>query len=144
MAVIAHNKYTLKTLHDEIDLFDRKLAHMLKYESFATDAARKSSASKLQAKRDLLARTARQMAEEGIEFKPSDLPRSFREGEEEAVSASETPAPTDTAAVMPELPAGVPASMAPRSFPSPFAGTVLDGQAHVVEAYKRSRAKLSS
>ncbi len=144
MAVIAHNKYTLKTLHDEIDLFDRKLAHMLKYESFATDAARKSSASKMQAKRDLLARTARQMAEEGIEFKPSDLPRSFREDEEESVNTSAEPAATDKAAVMPELPAGVPSSMAPRSFPSPFAGTVLDGQAHVVEAYKRSRAKLSS
>ena len=71
MAAPAHTKYFLKTLHEEIDLFDRKLAHMLKYEAFANDAARKSSASKMQAKRELLARTARQLASEGIEFKPS-------------------------------------------------------------------------
>jgi hypothetical protein len=145
MATLAHNKYTLKTLHEEIDLFDRKLAHMLKYESFATDAARKSSASKMQAKRDLLARTARQMAEEGIEFSPSDLPRSFREGEEPHTAAAEPAArPTDTAAPAEhQVSADAPGSTSAR-FQSPFAGTVLDGQAHVVEAYKRSRAKLSS
>ena len=144
MAVIAHNKYTLKTLHEEIDLFDRKLAHMLKYESFATDAARKSSASKMQAKRDLLVRTARQMAEEGIEFKNSDLPRSLRDGEE-ALPTAVDPAPSETASpALPNIASGTASTSASRSFASPFAGTVLDGQAHVVEAYKRSRAKLSS
>ena len=140
MAAPAHNKYVLKSLHEEIDLFDRKLAHMLKYEAFATDAARKSSTGKLQAKRDLLARTARQLASEGIEFQESDLPRSFREASAE---------PTDTAAVQaPELsaaaaPVNVPAPHALRSFPSPFAGTVLDGQANV-EEYKRSRGKAAA
>ena len=144
MAAPAHTKYFLKTLHEEIDLFDRKLAHMLKYEAFATDAARKSSASKMQAKRELLAKTARQLASEGIEFKTSDLPRSFRGDEEAAeVPTAASPAAVDTVATaeaQPE-PSG---TSSPRSFPSPFAGTVLDGQAHVVEAYKRSRAKLSS
>ena len=80
MATPAHDKYYLKTLHEEIDLFDRKLAHMLKYDSFATEAERVASAHKMNAKRELLARTARQLASEGIEFKPSDLPRSFRTG----------------------------------------------------------------
>ncbi len=143
MAAPAHTKYFLKTLHEEIDLFDRKLAHMLKYEAFATDAARKSSASKMQAKRELLARTARQLASEGIEFKHSDLPRSFRSDDEAPESSVAAVAPTDTAAAVADMPEPS-ASTSPRSFPSPFAGTVLDGQAHVVEAYKRSRAKLSS
>ncbi len=145
MAAPAHNKYVLKSLHEEIDLFDRKLAHMLKYEAFATDAARKSSTGKLQAKRDLLARTARQLVSEGIEFSPSDLPRSFRtDTEATALSTAQAsmpelavPASADGAAT--EAPAPIPL----RSFPSPFAGTVLDGQAHV-EAYKRNRGKLSS
>ncbi len=143
MAAPAHTKYFLKTLHEEIDLFDRKLAHMLKYEAFANDAARKSSASKMQAKRELLARTARQLASEGIEFKPSDLPRSFRNGDEMPGDAIPSAAPTDTAATARHT-AEPSAMTSPRSFPSPFAGTVLDGQAHVVEAYKRSRSKLSS
>ena len=141
MAAPAHNKYVLKSLHEEIDLFDRKLAHMLKYEAFATDAARKSSTGKLQAKRELLAKTARQLASEGIEFNPSDLPRSFRS--DSGDGGTDTVAPEQTVRAASEMPTQAPASSPLRAFPSPFAGTVLDGQAHV-EAYKRSRAKLSS
>ena len=86
------------------------------------------------------------MADEGIEFKSSDLPRSFRDGEEPQADAAPASATTDTAAAaMPEAGSDAASSNpSPRSFQSPFAGTVLDGQAHVVEAYKRSRAKLSS
>ncbi|MGI4829995.1 MAG: hypothetical protein ACRYFU_17625 [Janthinobacterium lividum] len=132
MATPAHDKYYLKTLHDEIDLFDRKLAHMLKYDTFATDAERVASAGKLNAKRELLAKTARQLVSEGIEFKTADLPRSFRtddtvvEPKAEAVAATEVPVFKPATAV--------------RQFPSPFAGTVLDGKASI-QAYKRERAK---
>ncbi|MGA7156289.1 MAG: hypothetical protein WBY53_05560 [Acidobacteriaceae bacterium] len=72
------SKYQLKTLHAEIDLYDRRLAHLLKFEVFATDAARAAAVRKLTLKRDPLVATARRLAEEGVEFKQSELPRSFR------------------------------------------------------------------
>lgn len=97
MATQARDKYFLKSLHEEIDLFDRKLAHLQKFETFASDKERDTAAQKMTTKREQLARTARQLAEEGIEFKPTDLPRSFRpEGEiAEAKPAvvEEAPAP---------------------------------------------------
>lgn len=132
MATPAHDKYYLKSLHEEIDLFDRKLAHLLKYDSFATDAERKASAGKLSAKRELLARTARLLVSEGIEFKPSDLPRSFRTADTEAE-------PQQAAAVDEDQ---VPALQraAAKRFPSPFAGTALDG-AMGLQEYKRTRSK---
>ena len=138
MATPNPDKYYLKTLHEEIDLFDRKLAHMLKYDSFATDAERVSATNKLNSKRELLVKAARQLANDGIEYKPSDLPRSFRTGEPLAV-APETAVPT-----APELPAEKAAILktgaSARQFPSPFAGTVLDG-ASTILAYKRGRLK---
>jgi hypothetical protein len=72
------DKHFLKTVHQEIDLFDRKLAHLNRFEVFASDADRDTAARKMNSKRELLVRTARKLAGEGIEFKDSDLPRSFR------------------------------------------------------------------
>jgi len=72
------DKYYLKSLHEEIDLFDRKLVHMAKFETFATDAARETAIGKLTTKRATLAKAAQKLAEDGIEFNPSELPRSFR------------------------------------------------------------------
>lgn len=132
MATPAHDKYYLKSLHQEIDLFDRKLAHLLKYDSFATDAERKASAGKLSAKRELLARTARQLANEGIEFKPSDLPRSFRTPEMAMEQQDVAVVIEDQAPVLQRAPA--------KRFPSPFAGTALDGATGLQE-YKRTRTK---
>lgn len=135
MATPTHDKYYLKTLHDEIDLFDRKLAHMLKYDSFKTDAERLSATNKLNTKREQLAKTARQLASEGIEYKPSDLPRSFRTGDEPAEVKPDITA--TIAALPPEVVKSTPAA---RPFPSPFAGTVLDGEGTIM-AYKRGRLK---
>ncbi len=132
MATPTHDKYYLKTLHEEIDLFDRKLAHLQKYDSFPTDAERLSAANKLNAKRELLVKTARQLASEGITYKPSDLPRSFRTGEEPAEIKRETVPAAAEAPALPKAPV--------RQFPSPFAGTVLDGEGTVM-AYKRGRLK---
>ena len=68
------SEYQLKWLHQEIDLFDRKLAHMDKFNPSATDAER----SRMAKKRSTLEKTAREMAASGTQFKPQDLPRSFR------------------------------------------------------------------
>lgn len=72
------DKYYLKSLHAEIDLYDRKLAHMAKYERFASEAERETAVTKMTTKRATLARIAEKLAQDGIEFHPSDLPRSFR------------------------------------------------------------------
>ncbi len=136
MATPAQDKYFLRSLHQEIDLFDRKLAHMLRYDSFASEAERKASASKLVAKRETLAKAARKLVEDGIEFKSSELPRSFRTDDDEPHEV-ETPAVTAAPVVEPgklKLP------RVDRPLPSPYAGTILDVQADI-QAYKRNRSK---
>lgn len=140
MATPVHDKYYLKSLHDEIDLFDRKLAHMLKYDSFASDAERTASTSKMAAKRELLARTARQLVEQGIEFKASDLPRSFRTGEDTAAAPEEIAAAEAVTPAVDEVVSRMRAAAVGRRSASPFAGTVLDGQAAIAD-YKRARSK---
>ncbi len=79
MPALPSNKYQLKTLHQEIDLFDRKIAHLLNFTPFLTPLDRKTAAGKMIAKRALLVKNAKLMAAEGIPFEDSDLPRSFRE-----------------------------------------------------------------
>ncbi len=82
MPTVEGSKYQLKSLHAEIDLLDRRLAHMEKYDTFATDAAKTAATRKLMLKRKPLEESARRMAAEGVEFLQSELPRSFRpEGE---------------------------------------------------------------
>ena len=81
---VPHDKYFLKSLHQEIDLYDRKLAHLEKYAEFDSTADREGAESKLLAKRASLAETAKQLAADGVEFQRSELPRSFRVSEETA------------------------------------------------------------
>lgn len=135
MATPAHDKYYLRTLHQEIDLFDRKLAHMLKYDTFTTEAERATSTTKMKAKRDLLVITAKDLVSQGIEFKASELPRSLRTGDEILDTGN---APVAIAEV--ETPSLPRASAQPRQFASPFAGGVLDGQA-IMQNYKKGRSK---
>jgi hypothetical protein len=78
MRTVVQDKYFLRDLHREIDLYDRKLIHMLKHEVFATEALRDAAVRKLSTKRESLAATARTLVESGIEFHDNDLPRSFR------------------------------------------------------------------
>ncbi|MFC6647324.1 hypothetical protein ACFQBQ_17455 [Granulicella cerasi] len=66
--------FQLKWLHEEIDLYDRKLAHFDKYSAAGSAAERK----KMVTKRSTLEKTARQMVSDGVEFQAKDLPRSFR------------------------------------------------------------------
>jgi hypothetical protein len=76
--VKVQDKYFLKSLHEEIDLYDRKIAHLAKYERFASEVERETAIGKMTTKRATLVRTARKLMEDGIEFQSSDLPRSFR------------------------------------------------------------------
>lgn len=74
----AHDRYFLRSLHQEIDLYDRKLAHLEKFEVFASATERQEAEKHILAKRDTLARTAKALAGAGVEFRESELPRSFR------------------------------------------------------------------
>ncbi len=79
---VPHDKYFLKSLHQEIDLYDRKLSYLEKYAQFDSIADREGAANKLITKRATLAETAKQLVADGVEFSHSDLPRSFRASEE--------------------------------------------------------------
>jgi hypothetical protein len=72
------DKYFLRSLHQEIDLYDRKLSYLDKYMDFASPADREEAENKMLAKRANLEKTARELAAAGVEFNPDDLPRSFR------------------------------------------------------------------
>ena len=78
---VPHDKYFLRSLHQEIDLYDRKLAYLEKYAQFDSAADREEAENKLITKRASLAETAKQLVAEGVEFNLSDLPRSFRAAE---------------------------------------------------------------
>lgn len=75
---VPHDKYFLKSLHQEIDLYDRKLAYLEKFAQFESTADREGAENKLLSKRASLAETAKQLVADGVEFNRSDLPRSFR------------------------------------------------------------------
>ncbi len=75
---VPRDKYYLRSLHQEIDFYDRKLAYLDKYETFASPADREEAEKKMLTKRATLAETARQLAADGVEFNLSELPRSFR------------------------------------------------------------------
>ena len=128
MATASADKYHLKSIHEEIALFDRKLAHLAKYEKFDSDEERELAARKMTTKQNGLVTTAKRLVAEGVEFNVSELPKSLRpEG-----TPDETPitqvvredAPAKTAVVAP--------TDQPRSQDgSPYAGTSLDWQASV-------------
>ena len=79
---VPHDKYFLRSLHQEIDLYDRKLAYLEGYVEFASTADREGAKNKLLSKRASLAETARRLVADGVEFNRSDLPRSFRASEQ--------------------------------------------------------------
>lgn len=72
------DKYFLRDLHQEIDLYDRKLAYLDKYVEFASPADREEAEKGLLAKRAPLEKAALELAASGIEYEEEDLPRSFR------------------------------------------------------------------
>jgi hypothetical protein len=138
MAVAAADKYYLKSIHEEIALFDRKLAHLAKYEKFESDEERTVATRKMTTKRNVLVTTAKRLVAEGVEFNASELPKSLRpegapaEADVTHVVPQDAPAKLETVTVAGQL----------RTHESsPYAGTSLDWQASV-ERYlaKKKRA----
>jgi hypothetical protein len=130
--VAVESKYYLKSVHAEIDLFDRRLAHLLKYDTFDTEAARAAAARKLTLKREPLVQTAKRLAAEGVEFKEAELPRSFRpEG---------APSPVREVKEEPEVAATPSENRSARRQGSPYAGTSLDWEKSV-QHYMDKKAK---
>ena len=78
-SVVPRDKYFLKNLHQEIDLYDRKLADLRKFGTFDSPEDRQQAENTYMTKRASLARTARELSASGVEFDEKDLPRSFRE-----------------------------------------------------------------
>ena len=73
------NQYALKDVHQEIDLFDRKISYCQNYEKFESDDARKAALQKLNRRREILVRLALEAARDGVHVDPNFLPRSFKE-----------------------------------------------------------------
>jgi hypothetical protein len=131
MPTLPSGKYQLKSLHLEIALFDRKVAHARNFEVFADEGRRDAAVAKLNSKRILLVRIAQQMIDEGIEYRQMDRPRSldpysvgkqgicsvFCEQTTEQIFATSKPTP------------------------SPYAGTVLDYQLSLADYKKRARSR---
>lgn len=71
------SKSALKDLHQEIDLFDRKIAYCQNYEKFDSEHGRAVALKKLVTKRESLVKAALGMASRGVVCDPKYLPRSF-------------------------------------------------------------------
>ncbi|HEY3927887.1 MAG TPA: hypothetical protein VGL89_05910 [Candidatus Koribacter sp.] len=74
------NKFYVADLHQEIDLYDRKIAHCLEFEKFNYESERTASLGKLRRKRQQLVKLALRFASEGVEYDPKFLPRSMGVG----------------------------------------------------------------
>jgi hypothetical protein len=135
MAAIIADKYHLKSIHDDIGLFDRKLAHLMKFEKFDSEAARDEAARKLRVKRETLVQTALRLVAEGVEFKPGDRPRSMRPDDEPEIAA---PVPVADSVKHAEPPAE--SRSMKRQNGGPYAGTSLDWQASVRQ-YMQKKGK---
>jgi len=72
------DKYFLRDLHQEIDLYDRKLAYLGQFAEFASSGEREEAEKRLLAKRAPLEKVALELAASGVEYDEKDLPRSFR------------------------------------------------------------------
>ena len=155
MRTVVQDKYFLRDVHREIDLYDRKMVHLVKHETFATDALRDAAIRKLSLKREGLVTTAKSLAANGIEFADHELPRSLRpEGWVDGRAATDTeasPAATANAVATMEGTTGKPSSFGAqvarlqRSIPlgeeSPLAAALGSWQEDLA-AYKKKRRKV--
>jgi len=136
MAAVIPDKYHLKSIHEEIGLFDRKLAHLMNFEKFESEGERDAAARKMRLKRETLVKTALRLVAEGVQFKPADLPRSMRPDDEPGTAV---PAPAIVQSVETvEQPVASPSFI--RESRGPYAGTSLDWQASVRQ-YMQKKGK---
>lgn len=75
---VSPERFQLKTLHEDISLLDRKLAHLKNYETFETDALRDAAVRKMLTRRETLVQKARRMTADGVAYLPSEVPLSLR------------------------------------------------------------------
>ncbi len=73
------SKYALQDMYEEIDLFDRKIAHCRTHEKFDLEPERESALGKLMTKREALVKAALAMVSRGVECSPKYLPRSLKQ-----------------------------------------------------------------
>ncbi len=156
MRTVVQDKYFLRDVHREIDLYDRKMIHLVKHEIFATDALRDAAIRKLSLKREGLVTTAKSLAASGIEFSDRELPRSLRpEGWVDGRVVTDTeasPAATATAVATMEDTAGQTSNFGaqvarlqrnvPLGEESPLAAALGSWQDDLA-AYKKKRRKVS-
>lgn len=76
--IARHDRYFLRDVHQEIDLYDRKLAYLENFAEFASPEDRVEAQKELRTKRASLERTALELVASGVEYEEKDLPRSFR------------------------------------------------------------------
>ncbi|HTV07600.1 MAG TPA: hypothetical protein VMD97_00980 [Candidatus Aquilonibacter sp.] len=135
MATAPTGKYHLRSIHEEIALFDRKIAHLEKYETFGSEEEREQAARKMATKRKSLVTIAQRLVAEGVEFDASDLPKSLRPAGSEAAPPATAPTPK-------KAPAEAPVAAPPRGQDaSPYAGTSLDWQASVERYLAKKKRK---
>lgn len=72
------SRSALKDLHQEIDLFDRKIGYCRNHEKFDSEQGRAAALQRLVTKREGLVKTALGMASRGIVCDPKYQPRSFK------------------------------------------------------------------
>lgn len=77
-AAAPRDKYFLRSLHQEIDFYDRKLADIRKFGTYDSTEERQQAENAVLTKRASLERTARELSASGVEFSEAELPRSFR------------------------------------------------------------------
>lgn len=98
MPVRPATRLGLRDIHQEIDLLDRKIAHLHNFEIFDSESAKKLALDRLTSKRETLVKAAAEMVANGIEFDPKYLPRSFRtEPLADKQQLSPAPPPTEPA-----------------------------------------------
>ncbi len=84
----ADSKYALQDMYEEIDLFDRKIAHCQNHEKFDSEQERTNALEKLATKREALVKAALAMASRGVECDPKHLPRSLKDPTPTATKAA--------------------------------------------------------
>lgn len=95
MRAVAQDKYALRDLHREIDLLDRKLAHLQKHETFDSAEERTAAVRKLNVRRDQHVVLAQSLIDLGIEYHPSEVPLSIRTPEQAAALEADSRASTE-------------------------------------------------
>lgn len=101
MRHVVHDKYFLKDLLREIDLYDRKIEYLRHHAQFESEPERERALRTATTRRDNLTVTARKLMAEGIMYDPMGLPASMMTPEQFAERKQHIQQEHDPAAVAP-------------------------------------------